>query len=164
MTVLVKCECGEEVEVEMPALSGDNQHVLYPLIVAGRKCSNPNCNKTISIELVININTADLRIIENTKINYDKINIEDVIYFEGFPYEIARKTRKKILVGKPPIEILIPILYLRSLSDNKDNLIVQITIDGFLSLMYEENSSYHKTWTEEQFTREMNERVGLVTV
>ena len=166
MTILIKCsKCNKEVDLKTLVLFGknhhvshpliaagrkcSNQHVPYPLIAAGRKCSAPNCNKIILIELIDNINTTDLQVIEDTKVDWNKIGIQNLVYFGESLYEVARITNKKI-IGETFTDRRFPIIYLRSLTTNKDNLIAEVTSTGLLNLIQEENSSHHKTWTEEQ--------------
>lgn len=162
--MIVKCECGQEFNLEMPRLFYAPEHK-NP--TAGQKCPNPQCNKAIYVEVNVNARKANTQHIQDNKINWHNSKVGDILYFTGFPYEIAfkevRRIRDNVIANAP-----IPILYLRSLS-GMDNMVVEVKMNKSLVLMHvyadiDENineSPWYETWTEDQLRRIFDERAGL---
>ncbi|MCK5013345.1 MAG: hypothetical protein KAS66_05970 [Candidatus Omnitrophica bacterium] len=163
--MLVQCECGQEVDVKIPRLVyAPPEHETIPTPMAGKKCPNPQCNKTIYIQSDVTITMANSQYIQDTNINWHKSRVRDILYFRGYPYEIAfkevRTVRKNVIPNKP-----ILILYLRSIS-GKDNLVTDVREDNSLGIMEvderESGTAWHETWTEDQLRKIFDNRVGLL--
>ena len=152
MTILVECKCGKEVELELPKLFYNLNRGNCSMVIAGKKCPNPDCNEMIYIEAKLNFDIPGNYHIENTKVDFDAIEAGNVLYFRGFPYEVAFKIIRKTK-DVSTTEISIPIIYLRSLSGKK-NVVIEVSGNGFLFLINREkdenDSPQYETWTEDQ--------------
>lgn len=159
--MLVQCKCGQEVDVEIPRLVyAPDERKSYPTPIAGRKCPNPQCNKTIYIQTGVTITMADSQRIQDTKVNWYKSKIGDFIYFTGFTYEVAFKEIRNNVISSQPITVL----YLRSLC-GMDNMVVEAKMNKSPILMHinvsEPDLPWYETWTEDQLRKIMDKRVGL---
>ena len=172
MPMTVTCECGREVDVDLPELFHSppppkNKNIPAPF--AGKQCTNPQCNKTIYITMEVSVATTNSQFIQDTEIDWDKNKVGDTVYFKEFLYEIAFKevrTSGKPTIGNKPTLVL----YLRSMSRFNNiapyqNIVCKLKKDNSLTFIDSKTmrteTPWYETWTEDQLRKIMDKRVGL---
>ena len=172
MPMTVTCECGREVDVDLPELFHSppppkNKNIPAPF--AGKQCTNPRCNKTIYITMEVSVAMTNSQFIQDTEINWDENKVGDTVYFREFLYEIAFK---EVRTSDNPTNVskATLVLYLRSMSRFNNifpykNIVCKLKKDNSLALINSKTmkikTPWYETWTEDQLRKMFDERVGL---
>ncbi|MCK5014421.1 MAG: hypothetical protein KAS66_11435 [Candidatus Omnitrophica bacterium] len=157
------------MEIPRMIYAPPDEHESSPTPIAGKKCPNPQCDKTVYVEMNVSLGMTNSQFIQNTEVEWYKNKIGDKIYYRNFIYEIAFKevrTSNDSSINKVPTLVL----YLRSLSrfDNiapYNNIVCKVKKDNSLSLIdsktMKNEPPWYETWTEDQLRKIMDKRVGL---
>ena len=136
MKVTVECECGEQFEIEISNELYRSRGHYGESKMGKRHCTNPDCDKTVHVNANV-YSCVELDEDENNpNIDWEEIEVGDVISYKGYSYEVVLKVTRKLkgkgLFTDEKIDEKINLLYLRS-NELRNNLILEVRESGFLS-------------------------------
>ena len=148
MTIIVKCECGTKVEMDLTKTFINRPHAGCDILIGEQKCPHPDCDRTIFINAnVIAAHTGEKNWFD-TKLDWDEAYIGEIIYHDRCPYEIALKSIRYVFPTHPT-----RVLYLRSKSGDY-NLVGEVREDFTVSILRGDEEPLspegYETWEEEK--------------